>query len=50
MHAPPLESPEAPKSRRVAILRFVAWIAILVALAAGILLYLRYARGITPLL
>ena len=50
MQASPFETPEPPRSRRTTIIRVVAWTAVLVALIAGLLMYLRYARGISPLL
>lgn len=50
MQASQLQTPDPPKSRRTTIIRVVAWTAVLVALILGIVMYLRYARRISPLL
>ena len=50
MSAPHLEKSEPPKPERTSLLRIVVWAVIFIALVAGLVLFFRYSKIMSPLL
>ena len=50
MSAPHLEKSDPPKPERTSLLSILVWVVIFIALIAGVVLFFKYGRAMSPLL